>query len=85
MTFYIGEILTGEFIEIINGFCAARGYTPQYETVLLTSGLAGLAAGSYDIYADSVTASVDRRDTICVTDTLMTDDYVIEGKLKHNP
>ena len=77
MTFYMGQTLTGEFIEIINGFCAAYGYTPRYETVAQTSELAGLAAGSYDILADSVTVSGERLDTICVTDPLMTDDYYL--------
>ena len=77
MSFYMGQTLTGEFIEIINGFCAAYGYTPQYATVTLTSGLAGLAAGTYDIYADSVTISEERLDTICITDALMTDDYYL--------
>ena len=30
MTFYQGETLTGEFLEVINGFCAAYGYLPEY-------------------------------------------------------
>ena len=33
MTFFVGETLTGTFIEIINAFCASSGYTPQYEVV----------------------------------------------------
>ena len=77
MTFYMGETLTGEFVEIINGFCAAYGYTPQYEVVALTSGLAGLAAGSYDILADSVTISEERLGLINITDPLMEDDYYL--------
>ncbi len=77
MTFYQGETLTGEFIEITNGFCAWAGYTPIYETVSLSAELAGLAAGTYDIAADSITPSEDRLKSICITDTLMTDEYYL--------
>lgn len=77
MTFYQGETLTGEFLEITNGFCAWAGYTPKYEVVSLSAELAGLAAGTYDIAADSITPSPERLQNICITDALMTDDYYL--------
>lgn len=75
MTYYQGETLTGEFIEIINGFCAAEGYIPQYETVDFSAELTGLASGTYDICADSVTYSEERLASIYITDPLMADEY----------
>ena len=77
MTFYVGETLTGEFIEIINGFCAAFGYTPQYEVVAKSAEMTGLASGIYDICADSISPSPERLETINVTDTLITDEYYL--------
>ena len=77
MTFYQGETLTGEFIEIINGFCEKFGYIPRYETVAFSAELVGLAAGTYDICADSVTPSEERLESICVTDPLMEDEYYL--------
>ena len=75
MTYYQGKKLTGEFIEIINGFCAAEGYIPKYETVDFSAELTGLASGTYDICADSVTSSEERLESIYVTDPLMADEY----------
>ena len=77
MSFYQGETLTGEFVEIINGFCAAYGYIPRYETVSFSAELSGLAAGTYDVCADSVVATPERLETVCVTDPLMTDEYYL--------
>ena len=77
MTYYQGETLTGEFVEIINGFCTWAGYIPQYEAVALTAELSGLAAGIYDICADSIVPSEERLETINVTDPLMTDEYFL--------
>lgn len=37
MSFYQGEALTGEFIEIMNGFCASQGYIPRYETAVMSA------------------------------------------------
>ena len=77
MTFYQGDTLTGEFVEIINGFCEWAGYTPSYEVVTFSAELAGLAAGTYDVCADTVTPSTEKLESICVTDTLMTDEYYL--------
>ncbi len=77
MTFYVGETLTGEFVEILNGFCASNGYVPEYETVNLAPALTGLKAGSYDVVADSVTASEERLESISITDPLMEDEYYL--------
>ena len=77
MTYYQGETLTGEFVEIVNGFCAAYGYIPEYETVSFAAELSGLAAGAYDICADSVVPTAERLESIAVTDPLMTDEYYL--------
>lgn len=77
MTYYEGQTLTGLFIEIINEFCEREGYTPQYDTVTLSAGLSGLASGTYDIFADSVTKSKERLESINITDPLMTDEYYL--------
>lgn len=77
MTFYQGETLTGEFVEIINGFCAQAGYIPQYETVDFSAELTGLASGAYDICADSITVSEERLESIYITDPLMKDEYYL--------
>ena len=80
MSFYAGEKLTGEFIEIMNIFCSRNGYTPQYETVQLSAELAGLASGNYDVVADAVTISEERLETISITDPLMADEYYLVVK-----
>ena len=77
MTFYQGEQLTGEFIEIMNGFCAWAGYLPKYETAELSAELSGLASGVYDVCADSVTFSEERLQSINITDPLMEDEYYL--------
>ncbi len=77
MTFYAGETLTGEFIEILNGFCASAGYRPEYECVSRTAGLTGLKTGSYDVFADSVIISEERLESINITDPLMQDEYYL--------
>ncbi len=77
MTFYQGETLTGEFVEIMNGFCEWAGYVPKYEVVSFSAELAGLAAGTYDVCADSVAPSEERLQNICVTDTLLTDNHYL--------
>ena len=77
MTFYEGETLTGEFVEIIKGFCASAGYIPQFEVVSFSAELAGLAAGTYDIVADSITITEERKESINITDPLMKDEFYL--------
>ncbi len=80
MTYYEGEKLTGLFIEILNRFCESRGYKPEYETVAKSAEMTGLASGTYDIVADSVTSSPERLQSINITDALMKDDYYLVVK-----
>ena len=77
MTFYAGETLTGLFPEIVNGFCERYGYTPHFEVVAFTAELTGLAAGTYDIVADSVSVSEERLESINITDPLLRDEYYL--------
>ena len=77
MTFYAGSELTGEFIEIVYGFCQAYGYTPQIEAMSFEAEVTGLASGEYDLVADSITITEERQDNICVTDQLLSgSDYL---------
>ena len=76
-TFYQGETLTGEFVEIVNGFCQWAGYRPKFETVANSAEVAGLASGTYDICADTIEPSEERLEIINVTDALMTDQYYL--------
>ena len=77
MCFFAGETVTGEFIEIINGFCARFGYIPEYEVITLNSELLGLAAGTYDIAANSVMITEERLESINITDPLMARDFYL--------
>ena len=80
MTFYQGETLTGEFVEIVKGFCAQAGYTPEFEAVTLSSEMSGLASGTYDIVADSVVLSEERLEVANITEPLMEDEYFLYVK-----
>ncbi|MBE6039648.1 MAG: ATP-binding cassette domain-containing protein [Clostridiales bacterium] len=80
MTFYQGETLTGEFVEIAKGFCAKAGYTPEFEAVTLSAELSGLASGTYDLVADSVVLNEERLEVVNITDPLMEDEYFLYVK-----
>ncbi len=71
MTFFAGDTLTGEFIELIYGFCEQAGYKPIVEAMSFEAELTGIASGAYDIVADTVTITEERTDNICVTDQLL--------------
>ncbi len=77
MTFYASNKLTGEFVEIICGFCASSGYTPKFESAAFNAELMGLASGSYDIMADSVIVSEERKEKVNITDPFMTDYFYL--------
>ena len=70
MSFYAGKELTGLFVELMNGFCAANGYLPVYETAPYVSEIAGLNAGKYDVVADLIGRLPDRLETINITEAL---------------
>ncbi len=82
MTFYAGETLTGEFIEIVNGFCAANGYIPEFEAIAFSAEIMGLASGEYDLVADSVSITPTRQQTVNITEALMEDSYYLLVKAK---
>ena len=77
MTYFEGETLTGEFIEIMNGFCASAGYTPHYEVISFSAEMAGLASGAYDVCADSVMITEEKKESIYITDPVMEDRYYL--------
>ena len=77
MTFYEGDRLTGEFIELAYDFCEYAGYTPTVEAVTYSAELTGLSNGNYDFMADVVNMTEERRGNILVTDELLSDsDYL---------
>lgn len=67
MSFYVGDTLTGEFIELMNGFCERYGYTPVYNTLPYVSEITGLQAGEYDVIADGITYTEERAQMINLT------------------
>ena len=80
MTFFQGETLTGEFVEIAKGFCAQAGYTPEFEVVAYSAELSGLASGTYDMVADQIVLSEERLEVVNITDPLMKDEYYLYVK-----
>lgn len=74
MSFYAGEELTGVFVELMNGFCAANGYTPAFESMPYASEIAGLNAGEYDVVADNIVRLPDRLETINITEALFSNE-----------
>ena len=80
MTYFEGETLTGEFIEIMNGFCAEAGYTPRYDVASRSASLVGLASETYDVCADSVTITEEKKESIYITDPIMEDEYYLYVK-----
>ena len=80
MTFFQGETLTGEFVEIAKGFCAQAGYTPEFEVVANSAEMSGLASGTYDIVADQVVLNKERLEVVNITDAFMEDEYYLYVK-----
>jgi len=68
MSFYVGEELSGRFIDLINGFCAAEGYVPEYSVLQYGPEMAGLLAGEYDIVADGCGITPERLEQVYITD-----------------
>ena len=82
MSYYDGDILTGEYIEIINGFCEKEGYIPQFEAVSYEAEITGLSSGLYDIMADVIAQTPERENFICVTDTILSDSEYLVVKVE---
>ena len=68
MSYYSGEELTGEFIEIVYDFCIREGYTPVFEAVAYPAEITGINSGAYDFMADSVYITEERAQKINITD-----------------
>jgi hypothetical protein len=62
------------FVELMNGFCAANGYIPVYESMPYASEIAGLNAGEYDVVADNIVRLPDRLETINITEALFSNE-----------
>lgn len=73
MTFYEGEKLTGEFVELAYDFCEYAGYKPTIESVTYTAELTGVSTGNYDLMADTIRVDYGEKDNIFVTEGLLYD------------
>ena len=80
MTYFAGDLLTGQFVETVDGFCAAYGYTPEYECVDYTAEIAGINTGTYDIMADTLYITPERLEQINITDPILSSDMYIVVK-----
>jgi His/Glu/Gln/Arg/opine family amino acid ABC transporter permease subunit len=80
MTYYSGDQLTGQFIEIIDMFCAEYGYQPEYEVVNYAAAVAGLNTGKYDMMADTLYITPERLENINISDPVMASDMYIAVK-----
>ena len=72
-SFYIGETLTGELIEITNAFCAYAGYIPHYQPVPVSAEISGLSSGVYDLAADAFLKTEERLEQVNITDGVGSD------------
>ncbi len=79
-SYYSGTHLTGQFIELVCGFCSRSGYTPRFECCDYTAEVAGLNSGTYDIMADSLYITEERMKQINITDPVLSSDIYIVVK-----
>ncbi len=56
--------LSGYAVELVTMFCRRYGYDCKYDQVNTASGLAGLASGVYDIYANNTTVTPERAESV---------------------
>lgn len=80
MSYYSGDRLTGQFIEVIDMFCAEYGYRPEYEIVNYAAAVAGINTGKYDMMADSLYITPERLENINISDPVMASDMYIAVK-----
>ena len=82
MTYYSGDQLTGQFIDMIDLFCSEYGYRPEYEVVTYAASIAGINSGKYDMVADSVYITPERLKKINITDPVFASDMyiIVKGK-----
>jgi len=74
MTYYAGDQLTGEFIDIVDQFCVKYGYRPEYEVVTYSAAIAGINSGKYDMIADALYITPERLQNINITDPVLASD-----------
>jgi ABC-type amino acid transport substrate-binding protein len=82
MTYYSGDQLTGQFIDLIDLFCIEYGYRPEYEVVTYAASIAGINSGKYDMVADSVYITPERLQKINITDPAYASDMYMVIKDK---
>lgn len=89
MTYYSGDQLTGQFIDIVDQFCLKYGYRPEYEVVNYAASVTGINSGKYDMVADSLYITPERLQNINITDPVIACDmYIVvkdESALVHVP
>ena len=82
-SFYSGTVLMGEFIDLVNGFCAAYGYMPEYECVTYEAEIAGVTSGTYDLVADSVVITEERLESVNISAPVMESSTYLFVKVEH--
>lgn len=76
-SFYIGDELTGFFIELMNSFCQEYGYKPSYFSMPYVSEVAGLNSGEYDVIADTICRTPERMESINITEPIYHEDCYV--------
>ena len=60
--------LKGYAVELMTMFCRKYGYDCKYEQANISSGLAGIASGIYDVGANNVTVTPEREESVRFSD-----------------
>ena len=79
-TYYSGNNLTGQFVELICDFCSRSGYTPRFECCDFAAEVAGINSGTYDIMADTLYITEERLKQINITDPVTSSDLFMVVK-----
>ena len=62
--------LKGYAVELMTMFCRKYGYDCKYEQANISSGLAGIASGIYDVGANNVTVTPEREESVRFSDPI---------------
>ena len=70
-SYFSGEVLTGQFVDLVYGFCREEGYTPVFDAVDYPTEIAGLNSGTYDLVADSVYITDERLKKVNISNPVL--------------
>lgn len=80
MSYFSGEVLTGQFVELVDQFCSRNGYIPEFDVVDYNSEVAGINSGTYDLMADTLYITPERLENINITDPVINSEVYIVVK-----